>query len=252
MNNVIKLTFKKRISKSDSDHIKARINELSISDEARAELSNALYKVTETSGRRWVFVMINPDQFLYVMKATASTSKPDFNWRIFTIAIMYIRMDTGEIMADREQLSKDAGALPRDVSTAMTELAKIGAIIKEKRGRKTAYFINPNVGWAGGEGVRQEAAKGVPKLRLVAGGKVELTGEPVAYTAPKGLLAETIQFLRNADVTTRRRWAKRAVAHGAPAMPGMEDRKHVASWAKWVVIDMSVEGALPPEPEDGA
>ena len=30
-----------------------------------------------------------------------------------------------------------------------------------------AYFVNPNVGWNGGEGARQEAAKEAPPLRLV-------------------------------------------------------------------------------------
>ena len=245
MGNVIKLTFKKKISKSEYAHIKSRLDELNLPDEVRGELDNALYKITETSARRWVFVMINPEQFRYIMKASATTSKPDFTWKVFTTAITYIRMDTGEIMADRDQLSDDLGTLPCNISTAMTELAKIGAIIKEKRGRKTAYFVNPNVGWAGNEAVRQDAAKEYPKLRLVAGGKVELTGEPVAHVAPKGLLSVALKFLRSADVTTRRRWAQRAVKRGAPAVPGMEDRKHLASWVKWVAIDMDVEGVLP-------
>jgi hypothetical protein len=50
---------------------------------------------------------------------------------------------------------------------AMGELAKIGAIIRERRGRRMAYFVNPTVGWNGGEGARQEAVKTAPQLRLV-------------------------------------------------------------------------------------
>ncbi len=76
-------------------------------------------------------------------------------------------MDTGEIATSREQLAKDAGTLPCHVSTAMSELTKIGAILRHRRGRRTAYFVNPNVGWNGGEGSRREAARTVPELRLV-------------------------------------------------------------------------------------
>jgi len=46
-------------------------------------------------------------------------------------------------------------------------LVKIGAIVRQRRGRRMAYFVNPNVGWNGGEGTRQEAAKEAPQLRLV-------------------------------------------------------------------------------------
>jgi hypothetical protein len=43
----------------------------------------------------------------------------------------------------------------------------LGARSRHRRGRRTAYFVNPNVGWNGGEGARQEAAKAAPELRLV-------------------------------------------------------------------------------------
>ena len=115
--------------------------------------------------------MISPEQFRFVMNATADTTLPDLSWKVFTAAVTYIRQDTGEIMADREQLAKDARTLPRHVSTAMTDLVKIGAIVRLRRGRRMAYFVNPNVGWNGGEGARQEAAKETLQLRLVMPGE---------------------------------------------------------------------------------
>ncbi|MEI8397343.1 MAG: helix-turn-helix domain-containing protein [Rhodospirillaceae bacterium] len=112
--------------------------------------------------------MISPEQFRFVKRATQQTARPDQTWSVFTIAITYLRMDTGEILASREQLAEEVGTLPRNVSTAMSDLVKIGAIVRHRRGRHVVYSINPHVGWAGGEGARQEAAKDAPKLRLVS------------------------------------------------------------------------------------
>ena len=76
----------------------------------------------------------------------------------------------GEILATREQLAADIGILPCNVSRAMSELVKIGAIVRHRRGRKVVYSINPNIGWNGGEGSRQAAARKAPALRLVVEG----------------------------------------------------------------------------------
>ena len=141
--------------------------DLELSPEARAELDNALYRVTEAPGRRWMFVMISPEQFRFVKKATETTKRPDQTWTVFTIAITHIRQDTGEIMATREQLADGSGKSVDEVSRAMGELVKVGAIVRQRRGRRMSYFVNPNVGWNGGEGARQEAAKEAPQLRLV-------------------------------------------------------------------------------------
>ena len=111
--------------------------------------------------------MINPDQFRYVTKAVQGCRNVATTFAVWNSAITYVRQDTGEIMATRDQLADDAGTLPCHVSTAMSELTKIGAIVRHKRGRQVVYFVNPNVGWNGGEGTRQEAAKEAPPLRLV-------------------------------------------------------------------------------------
>jgi len=167
MGNVVKLPRHSRASREQAEQLRQYAFDLELSPEARTELDNALYRVTETPGRRWMFVMISPEQFRFVMKATAATSLPDLSWKVFTAAVTYMRQDTGEIVATREQLAEDAVTLPRHVSTAMSELEKIGAIVRQRRGRRMAYFVNPNVGWNGGEGARQEAAKEAPQLRLV-------------------------------------------------------------------------------------
>ena len=167
MGNVVALPRHSRASRVQAEQLRQYAFDLELSPEARAEIDNALHKITETPGRRWLFVMINPAQFRFVKKATASAKRPGETWEVFSIAITYVRMDTGEIMASREQIASDIGTTPCNVSTAMSELEKIGAIVRQRRGRSMAYFINPHVGWAGGEGARQEAAKEAPQLRLV-------------------------------------------------------------------------------------
>ena len=171
MGDVVKLPRHSRATQEQARELRNVALDLELSKEARAELDNALHKITEVPGKRWVFVMISPEQFRFVTKAVQGCRNVATTLSVWTAAITYLRMDTGEILASREQLASDAGTLPRHVSTAMSDLARIGAITRERRGRKTVYSINPTVGWAGGEGARQEAAKGAPQLRLVMPGE---------------------------------------------------------------------------------
>lgn len=46
----------------------------------------------------------------------------------------------------------------------MGELTKIGALIRSREGQRITYFINPRVGWNGGENARQEAVRSAPRL----------------------------------------------------------------------------------------
>jgi len=167
MGNVVALPKHSRASRDQADRLRQYAFDLELSPEARAELDNALHKITEAPGRRWLFVMINQDQFRFVTKAIQGTRNVATTFAVWNSALTYIRMDTGEIMASREKIAEDVGAQPRTVSTSMSDLVRIGAIVRHRRGRHVVYSVNPHVGWAGGEGARQEAAKDAPKLRLV-------------------------------------------------------------------------------------
>src|SRR5512143_3247892 len=152
MGDIVKLPKRSRASQEQAERLRQLARDLDLSAEARGELDNALYRITETPARRWVFVMISPEQFRFVSAVIRGCRNVTTTLSVWNAAITYIRMDTGEITASREQLAKDAGTLPRHVSTAMSDLVKIGAIVRHRRGRHTAYFINPNVGWNGDEG----------------------------------------------------------------------------------------------------
>lgn len=111
---------------------------------------------------------ISQEQFRYVMKAVRDTERHHLTWAVWSVALTYMRFDTGEVLATRTQLANDAAIAADEVSRAMSALVHIGAIIRERRGQHIVYFVNPNVGWNGNEGSRQAAAKSAPKLRLVS------------------------------------------------------------------------------------
>jgi len=170
MGEVVRLPRRKRLRKVQADAFRQLALDFDLGEDAQAEIDNAIYRLAEEPSERWPFVKISPEQFRYVTRATSKATRPEQTLRVWNAAITYMRQDTGEILATREQLAADTDTLPCNISTAMTELVKIGAIVRHRRGRKVVYSINPNVGWNGGEGARQVAARKAPALRLVADG----------------------------------------------------------------------------------
>lgn len=128
-------------------------------------LENGLYQADDTSTPRWVFVMLNPEQMRFMIKATNRTPRPLNTLRVWNVCLTYVKKNTGEIMVGREQLAKDAETTVHEVSRAMGELTRIGALIREKQGCRITYYVNPRVGWNGGEDTRQKAARNAPKLQ---------------------------------------------------------------------------------------
>ena len=173
MGNVVPLPRHSRASRQQAELVRQYVLDLDIPEDARAVIDNALYRITETPGQRWLFVMINPEQFRFVTTAVRRGPDSGNTLAVWNSALTYVRMDTGEIMASRDQLASAAETNSVEVSRALGRLASIGAIVRIRRGRRMAYFVNPNVGWNGGEGTRQEAAREAPQLRLV------MPGEPL-------------------------------------------------------------------------
>jgi len=170
MGEVVRLPRRKRLGKEQADAFRQLALDFDLGEDVRAEIDNAIYRLAEEPGERWPFVKISPEQFRYITDAILKMKEPFQALRVWNAAITYMRMDTGEILTTREQLAADAHTLPCHVSRAMTELVKIGAVVRHRRGRKVVYSINPNIGWNGGEGARQAAARKAPALRLVADG----------------------------------------------------------------------------------
>jgi len=168
MVDIVAIPKRKRLKKEQADAFRQLALSFELSDGVRIEIENAVYKLTEESSERWLFVKLSPLAFKHVIGAIHGCSKPATVLSVWTAVLPYIRQDTGEILATRECLATDACIHPDEVSRAMTILTKIGAILKTRRGQRVIYSINPNVGWNGSEGSRHSAAKEAPKLRLVS------------------------------------------------------------------------------------
>ena len=168
MISIAALPKRKRLKKEQAAAFKQLAFQSELPDDVCAVIDSVIYKLTEETGERWLFVKISPTQFQHVIRAIRDCSKPATTLAVWNTALPYMRQDTGEILTTRERLATDAGISLNEVSRAMTALTKIGAILKSRRGQRVVYSINPNVGWNGGEGTRQTAAKEAPLLRLVS------------------------------------------------------------------------------------
>ena len=173
MGKVIKLPKHCRIKREKAAMVRDVIDDLEMPPEARAALDNALYSITDIPGARSVFVMVSCDQLRFVTQKILDCRNVATTLAVWNIAVTHVRQDTGEITVSRSQIAEEARTHPNSVSNAMADLEKIGAILKERRGRNVVYKVNPHVAWNGGEGARIAAAKTAPRLYAIDGGKSE-------------------------------------------------------------------------------
>jgi DNA-binding transcriptional ArsR family regulator len=87
----------------------------------------------------------------------------------FLMLIGNIERDTGEITLSRQEFADELGILPRNVSSVMGTLERLGVIRRVREGNRVTYFVNANVAWNGDLDLRKaQAAKSPrPSLRLV-------------------------------------------------------------------------------------
>lgn len=121
---------------------------------------------------KWTFIMISPEQNSDVVDWLATNSKRPLNAvKLWSILFKYVHRETGQIMLSRQELADMLQILPRHVSTIMSELESINAIIKEKEGRGVTYYMNPNVGTHLSQEDREKAQVKAPSLTVIDGGK---------------------------------------------------------------------------------
>ncbi len=114
------------------------------------------------------------------IRALPSDDRPHQVRHAFDLVLLNLRQDTGEVLLTRDQLAEEIDCAPRNVSTIMGILERMGVVRRERRriegvqGRGMAvYFINPHVAWNGSLDARKaEAAEAKPPLlTLMEGGK---------------------------------------------------------------------------------
>lgn len=120
------------------------------------------------------FIMTFSEQNTLVVRWLKNNSKrPLSALELWAVIFENVNYETGQIMLSRHELSDMLQILPRNVSTIMSELESINAIIKEKEGRGVTYFLNPNVGTHLPQPHRKLAQSQAPKLKVLNGGKNE-------------------------------------------------------------------------------
>jgi len=143
-------------------------------DAETLEKIDAAAKAHAESSENWIFVMLSPAQNAEVINWLQENSKrPHKAVMVWARILEHLRMDTGEIMATRQELAERVGMDARDLSKTMTELASINAIRREKEGRKVKYFLNPTIATHLPNATARAKARSNagPLLQLMEGGK---------------------------------------------------------------------------------
>jgi len=147
MGNVVSSTQKrKRLGKEQAATLRQLVIDFGLNETMQAEIDNAIYKLIEEPGERWLFMKLSQEQFRHVTKAIRDCRNVATTFAVWNAALTYMRWDTGKIVASRNQLAEDAGVAPQSVSTAISDLVRIGAVLRQRRGRKVIYSVNPQIG----------------------------------------------------------------------------------------------------------
>lgn len=143
-----------------------------INDEKKASILWELRKNAKLQEKyTWTFIMISAEQNELVVEWLAQHSSRALHAiRLWNKLFKVVNRATGQIMMSRQEMADDMKILPRNVSTIMSELENIGAIIKKKDGRSVIYYMNPLVGTHLPQEIREKAQKLAPKLKLLDGG----------------------------------------------------------------------------------
>lgn len=127
----------------------------------RATWHAFLTSLIKAQDRGQLFVKILKDQWLSMVRALKSShvKRPDLALRVLSALVVYVERETGEIVASRQDIAREVGAHPANISHALTDLVSLRAIRKVRSGPRSVYFINPNLVWNGTETSRQDAIK---------------------------------------------------------------------------------------------
>jgi len=159
--------------REEARQIAAQVRCLGLDAETLAKI-DAAAQAHAQDPERWIFVMLGPRENAAVVRWLGENSKrPQKAVLLWAVLLEHLRMDTGEVMATRQELAERISVSPAHLSSLMGELASINAIRRDKRGRGVRYFLNPAIathlpGAQARSAARQEAG---PLLRLMEGGK---------------------------------------------------------------------------------
>ena len=124
---------------------------LNFIEQERKQIPSETYKAivrtvekSVASVKNWRFIMLQPDLNQAVIRHMTKRSKrPILAVNLWAMFLNNLRTDTGEILLTRQEMADQLEQLPRDISSVMSEFAKIKVIRREKKGGRVFYFLNP-------------------------------------------------------------------------------------------------------------
>jgi hypothetical protein len=161
-------TRPQELQEAKAEEARQAVLALELPEAITADVLRAIERHVPSTREGWAFVMLSPEQFVAVSRWLRHHSTRSVQAGILWDELFAV-LDgrTGEIMATRAKLAEMVGCHPRDISRAMTELERIGAIIRKREGRGVRYFMNPRVATELPKEPREAAQAAAPPLRLV-------------------------------------------------------------------------------------
>jgi len=110
----------------------------------------------------WI-AMNQENAYLSLIDANSSGSV----WRVWGIILTNTGFEN-EVTATQKEMADRLGMAPSNFSSAMSELVKMGLVLKmQKKGRNMALMVNPKYGWKG-KGKNHQAAVDATKGRVTS------------------------------------------------------------------------------------
>jgi hypothetical protein len=113
--------------------------------EAAGRLVAAIDREVRPEGE-WRFVLLDAERNGFVVAELLERSlRPQTAMKLWAKLPLYLHRETNEILATRDQLAREIGAHANHVTNILTELAAMGAVTRERAGRRVVLTLNPRI-----------------------------------------------------------------------------------------------------------
>lgn len=93
--------------------------------------------------------------------------RPKLAVKLWSLLFSKLPPDSNDVQATRQDLARELGCTPREISEVMGELEKLGAVYRRQEGRGVRYLVHPKFGTHLAGAARDRAQAEAPPLRLV-------------------------------------------------------------------------------------
>jgi hypothetical protein len=126
------------------------------------------YAYTEAANREsWFFTMVNQQNLEVALHRIAASDKPVTQFKVFFLVLSRLDLNTGVYPLDYKETAEALNIPAPEASRALSALVSYGFLLREYKGGKPIYWINPHAAWNGHEDIRRaRAAKVKPPEAL--------------------------------------------------------------------------------------